>query len=596
METSKNTGIVYERKLEMNLWLMKARWFYGIGILVIGFLSKALSSSNVNFQLSKMLILLAFFYSVNIIFVWRFKKIIKNKEEKALYRISYLQMILELVIVLLIMHSAGGIESISFVFFFMPIVSAAFLFSAGGSVITAVICSILLNASIILEYYGIIPHIYRYGVETLEFTHLDIALTKGITVSIFYLIIGFYSGYGSRMLFNRERMVTEKTDELFKINKELDNKINDLNNERKKTEEAHNKTAAIISNLADPIIVIDKENKISLINPASRDVLGLSHQDLGKEIVSSNNYSMDNFKGIIKKEYQVKKISEIAKKEVFYEELITSHHDTDHTYKVITAKIIDYKGEYLGVMKIFYNVTREKNLDKMKSEFISIAAHQLRTPLSAIKWSIKLILDEDEGKINEGQKTLLAKGYASNERVINLVNDMLNVSRIEEGRFGYSFAHEDIANALKVVLGTLENEINERKIQVSIKKPDNLALVLMDKQKIILVLQNLLENAVKYTPEKGKIDVTIEQGKNHLHVYIKDNGVGIPKEDKKKMFSKFFRAGNVIRMQTEGSGLGLFICKNVIETHGGRIKFTSEEGKGTEFSFTLPISKAPKKK
>lgn len=595
METSKNIDIAYERKLEMNFWLMKARWFYGIGILVIGFLSKLLSSSNVNFDVSKMLLLLVFFYSINLAFVWRFKRIVKDKQVKSLYRISYLQMVLELFIVLLIMHSAGGIESISFVFFFMPIVSAAFLFSATGSIITAIICSILLNGSIILEYYGIIPHIYRYGVETLEFTHLDISLTKGITVSIFYLIIGFYSGYGSKMLFNREKMVTEKTKELFKINKELDNKISDLNVERKRTEEAHNKTAAIISNLADPIIVLDKENKISLINPASYNVLGLGPQDLGREVAASGSYSMDNFKEIIKKNYQVKKISEIGKKEIFYEELLIEYHETEHTYKVITAKIIDYKGEYLGVMKIFYNVTREKNLDKMKSEFISIAAHQLRTPLSAIKWSIKLVLDEDEGNINEGQRTLLTKGYVSNERVINLVNDMLNVSRIEEGRFGYSFTSEDIADALNIVLGTLEKDIKERQIDVVIRKPDSLSKVLMDKQKIILVLQNLLENAVKYTPEKGKIEVTIEQGKNHLHIYVKDNGVGIPKEDKKKMFSKFFRAGNVIRMQTEGSGLGLFICKNVIETHGGRIKFTSEEGKGTEFSFTLPIGKTKRK-
>jgi len=587
--------IFYERKLEMNGWLMKARWFYGIGVLIIGLLSKIISNSNVNFNFGRMIMMLVIFYSINILFILYLKKIKKSKDEKGLQILSFLQMALELVIIVAILHSAGGIESISYVFFFMPIVSAAFLFSPKGSIITALVCSFLFNALVVLEHYGIVSHIYRYGVPTLETQDLGIALTKSITTSIFYLIIGFYSGYGSKMLFTREKMVTEKTKELFKINKELDNKINDLNTERKKTEEAHNKTAAIISNLADPIIVLDTENKISLINPASRDVLGLSPQDLGREIVSSDNYSMDNFKGIIKKDYQVKKISEISKKEVFYEELITNFHDTEHTYKVITAKIADYKGEHLGVMKIFYNVTREKNLDKMKSEFISIAAHQLRTPLSAIKWSIKLVLDEDEGKINEGQKTLLTKGYASNERVINLVNDMLNVSRIEEGRFGYSFAHEDFADALNVVLSTLENEIRERKIEVAIKKPDNLSLVLMDKQKIILVLQNLLENAVKYTPEKGKIDITVEQGKSHLHVFVKDNGVGIPKEDKKKMFSKFFRASNVIRMQTEGSGLGLFICKNVIETHGGRIKFTSEEGKGTEFSFTMPIGKNAKK-
>jgi PAS domain S-box-containing protein len=588
--------IFYERKLEMNRWLMKARWFYGIGVLAIGVISKLISKSNVNFSLRNMIALITVFYFINIAFILYHRQILKNKTEKSLQILSLLQMLLELVVIVLIIHSAGGVESISFVFFFVPIVSSAFLFNPAGSIITAFICGILFNVIVLLEYYGIWPHINRYGVATLETQNLDIALTKSITTSIFYVITGFYSGYASKMLYTREKLLNEKTEEIIKVNKQLDKKISDLNVARKKTEEAHNKTAAIISNLADPMIVLDKDNKISLLNPASCSVLGFSNQDLGKKIAATDNYSMNNFKGVIRKIYQVKKISEVGKKEIFYEELITNHHEVEHAYKVITAKIIDYKGEYLGVMKIFYNVTREKNLDKMKSEFISIAAHQLRTPLSAIKWSIKLILDEDEGKINEGQKALLTKGYASNERVINLVNDMLNVSRIEEGRFGYSFTPEDFTDALKIVLSTLENEIKERKIQVVVKKPDKLPLVLMDKQKIILVLQNLLENAVKYTPEEGKVEVIIDQGKKHLHVYVKDNGVGVPKEDKKKIFSKFFRASNVIRMQTEGSGLGLFICKNVIETHSGHIKFTSEEGKGTEFSFTLPIGKALKQK
>lgn len=587
--------IFYERKLEMNRWLIKARWFYGLAVVIIGLLSKILSKTNVEFSTSKMFFLLFVYYLLNILFKFLLKKIEKNNDVKSLSIIAYLQMILELIIIMIIMHNAGGIESISFTFFFMPIVAAAFLFGSTGSIIMAFICSVLFNLSVLLEYYGIVPHIFRYGVETLEFANIDIALTKSITVSIFYFVVGFYGGYGSKLLFNREKMVMEKTGELFKINKELDNKINDLNLERKKTEEAHNKTAAIISNLADPIIVLDKDNKISLINPAARDVLKLTHQDLTRQIDSKNNYSMENFKEVIEKEYKVKNISEIGRDDVSYEELVIYYHNSEHTYKVVTAKIVDYKEEYLGVMKIFYNVTREKTLDKMKSDFISIAAHQLRTPLSAIKWSIKLVLDGDEGAINNEQKSLLSKGYTSNERVINLVNDMLNVSRIEEGRFGYSFSREKIEDALQVVLNSLDNEIKERKIELLVDKPDELPPIFMDKDKIILVLQNILENAVKYTPENGKVEAYIKKGKNNIHIYIKDNGVGIPKEDKKKLFSKFFRAGNVIRMQTEGSGLGLFICKNVIETHGGKISCKSEEGKGTEFSITLPIGKSKDK-
>ena len=265
------------------------------------------------------------------------------------------------------------------------------------------------------------------------------------------------------------------------------------------------------------------------------------------------------------------------------------------SYKVITAEVVDNQNQSLGIMKIFYNLTREKMIDKLKSDFISIAAHQLRTPLSAIKWVLKMILDGDSGKLNKEQEKLLFKGYRSNERIINLVNDMLNVSRIEEGRFGYSFGRENFEEALKIVVDSLDNQVKERNLSLEIKKTKNIPLVYMDKQKMILVLQNIIENSVKYTPENGKIEIILEVGKRFLNVSIKDNGVGIPEKDISKLFTKFFRAENVIRMQTEGSGLGLFMVKNIIEKHGGDISVKSKEGEGTEMNFTLPFDEEKEK-
>jgi signal transduction histidine kinase len=230
-------------------------------------------------------------------------------------------------------------------------------------------------------------------------------------------------------------------------------------------------------------------------------------------------------------------------------------------------------------------------LDKMKSEFISIAAHQLRTPLSAIKWVIKMVLDGDSGPLNEEQKKLLFRGYVSNERIIELVNDMLNVSRIEEGRFGYTFGESNFQEVLDIVLDSLANTIKEKKIKFVLDRPKILPQIYMDKSKMILVFQNILENAAKYTPEYGTIRVGVEAGKELLRVKVADNGVGIPEADQQKIFSKFFRAGNVMRMQTDGSGLGLFIVKNIVNRHGGDITFSSHEGRGTEFVFTLPLNK-----
>lgn len=202
-----------------------------------------------------------------------------------------------------------------------------------------------------------------------------------------------------------------------------------------------------------------------------------------------------------------------------------------------------------------------------------------------------MVLDGDVGELTDDQKRFLFKGYQSNERIIQLVNDMLNVSRIEEGRFGYSFIKDDIGEALGIVLDNLESRLKDKDIKLIVNKPKKIPKVYMDKQKMNLVLQNLLENAVKYTPEHGKIEVSLEVGKEFMKVKVKDNGVGIPEKDQVKLFSKFFRAENVMRMQTEGSGLGLFIVKNIIKKHGGEITFDSEEGIGTEFVFTIPLNK-----
>jgi len=413
---------------------------------------------------------------------------------------------------------------------------------------------------------------------------------------------------------NLKIKINLKTDDEFEVlansfnqmARDLDQKVNDLQRSEKATLQAfadltkveknleaeHHKTAAIISNFIDPIIVIDKENKLSFLNPAAKEIFGFIDSDLGKILDSANNYSMDNFRKFIATKYLTKSGATIKSNNPDEEEVIINYQGQELTYKVITAKVMAEKDEYLGIMKIFYNLTREKTIDRMKSEFISIAAHQLRTPLSAIKWVIKMILDGDAGELNKEQQGLLTQGYASNERIIALVNDMLNVSRIEEGRFGYSFTKDKLDEALTIVVKSLENQINNKKIKLVLTIPKKLPLLFMDRQKMTLVLQNLLENAVKYTPEYGKIEVKVKDKKKELEISVKDNGIGIPKNDQEKLFSKFFRAENVIRMQTEGSGLGLFIVKNIIEKHGGNIICKSEEGKGTEFIFNIPIDDA----
>jgi signal transduction histidine kinase len=380
------------------------------------------------------------------------------------------------------------------------------------------------------------------------------------------------------------------------VNQKLDQKVAEVENSERsllmayhKIESEKEKTLAIISSLTDPIIVLDNEDKVALFNSAAQTILGLRFSDFGSKIGSINNFELGNFKGIIRRDFIFRKIVDKENVEKNSEEISLVSESQNFVFKVMTEQIIGKDKEYLGTMKIFYNLTREKMIDKMKSEFISIAAHQLRTPLSAIKWVIQMVLDEDAGELNKEQKDLLTKGFQSNERMITLVNDLLDVSRIEDGRYEYDLKEGNLEDVIEVVIENIEKLIAKNHIKFVLKKPDKLPNVMLDKERMTLAFQNLLDNAVKYTPEYGSVEVKIFEEKEYLKISIKDDGVGIPKEDQVKLFSKFFRASNVVRMETEGTGLGLFISKNIVEQHGGTISIKSEEGHGTEVVFTIPI-------
>lgn len=243
--------------------------------------------------------------------------------------------------------------------------------------------------------------------------------------------------------------------------------------------------------------------------------------------------------------------------------------------------------------------TRERLISQMKSEFISIAAHQLRTPLSAVKWTLKMMSEGDVGQLTQEQKDFLMKGYEVNERMITLVNDLLNVARIEEGRFGYNFNPSDYVAYVKDYLDRYKQTAASRNITVEFAPPsESLPNIMLDPSKMDLVLQNLLDNAIKYSKPNDSVVVRIKKNdKQEIETIIEDHGVGIPKHQIHRLFTKFFRGDNVIRMQTQGSGLGLFIVKNIVKNHGGDIHAESEENVGTKMIFTIPISRSsvPKK-
>jgi signal transduction histidine kinase len=235
-----------------------------------------------------------------------------------------------------------------------------------------------------------------------------------------------------------------------------------------------------------------------------------------------------------------------------------------------------------------------KDLDKLKDEFLSIASHDLRTPMTAIKGYLWMAINGRAGDIgNPALKRYLDISYASSERMISLINDLLNVSRIKAGRMQMVFEDIDFKSIVDQVFAELASKSTEKSIELKYDGPKDLPHVIADKQKMAEVLQNLIGNSLKFTPEKGKITVKAKPSseKGFVEIAVSDTGVGLSKEDAAKLFEKFGRVEQSYKSAktSGGTGLGLYITKNYTEMHGGKIWVTSELGKGTTFTFTLKI-------
>jgi len=229
--------------------------------------------------------------------------------------------------------------------------------------------------------------------------------------------------------------------------------------------------------------------------------------------------------------------------------------------------------------------------NRMKSEFVSIVSHQLRTPLSALKWSLDLFRTKRLGDINEKQREYLDIINESSTKMIKLVNDLLNVTRIDQGRLVMQIKPFSVEDLIEEIVKEMAMFAKGNNVEIRFKNNKKLPAVYADPDKIRMVIQNLIDNAIKYSKkEGGSVDIRAEKNEKMIKVSIKDNGVGIPEFLQKEVFGKFFRGDTLVRQKVEGTGLGLFIAKGFVRLSGGQIDFDSKEGKGSNFWFTIPIA------
>ncbi len=255
----------------------------------------------------------------------------------------------------------------------------------------------------------------------------------------------------------------------------------------------------------------------------------------------------------------------------------------------VTVSPIMLGGQPIGTIQIIRDITQEQQVDRAKTEFVSLASHQLRTPLTAMRWYIELMLRGKMGELTKEQQLALGEVYDVNLRLIELVGSLLSVARIEVGTLAVAPEPSDIAQLAKDVVFELRPTITEKKLTFNENYDTTIPSMQLDPDLTRIIFQNLLTNAVKYTAKKGTVSLNMRRGKTSVLISVEDNGYGIPKHQQKHVFTKLFRADNARLQDTDGTGLGLYIVQSIVKNAKGKIWFESEENVGTIFYVRLPL-------
>ncbi len=345
-----------------------------------------------------------------------------------------------------------------------------------------------------------------------------------------------------------------------------------------------------VDGVSDQVVITNIDGTIIYVNKAAMKITGYTEAELiGKK--------PSLWGGNMPKEYYQRMWRTIRDEKMPFEDEVTNKRKNGESYEaeMHISPILDEQKKLLFFVGIERDLSKERAIEKIKTEFISLASHQLRTPLSAVKWFTEMLKNGDGGPLSKKQKEFVDRIEESNQREITIVNSLLSLSRMESGKIAVMPKSTDLKTLVKSIIGDFElNPEGQGKVfidQVSEKLP----IINIDADLIRHVYANLISNAIRYTGEKGEITVKVYAKDGKIISEVSDNGIGIPMEEQERMFQKFFRASNALKKFTEGSGLGLYLTKAIIESSGGEIRFSSVEGKGTTFEFTLPIKTPPVK-
>jgi len=351
------------------------------------------------------------------------------------------------------------------------------------------------------------------------------------------------------------------------------------------------KTRAIVEGIADAVIVLDEQARVTSANPAVESVLGLPLKTVLN--VRLHDLVAQEEKGEAADSALAIFSAFVSSKQKIQQGAPLVECTFEMGEKVIAASfapVARQEGDSLDIVALFRDVTRQARIDRLKEEFISVAAHELKTPMTALQGYTELLLDESVGEMPEIQKRFLEIIKTNVERLAELADDLLDRSRIEAGMVRLQVRELQLCELVDEVLTTFRAEAENKGLTLTMDVPSDLPSVWGDRARLVQLLTNLTSNACKYTPGGGKVGIMARQVNGQIQIDVMDTGIGISRLDQEQVFGRFFRADNPLIREIGGTGLGLSIAKSIVSLHGGEIWVDSELGRGSTFSFTLPLA------
>lgn len=351
--------------------------------------------------------------------------------------------------------------------------------------------------------------------------------------------------------------------------------------------------ADLIGSLPFGLLVVDTSGTIKRINPMAKRLLGIKNKAIGQEQFGLLNLHTQG-KSVERDAHPVCRCLKTKKEVHVNPEVHFSIVRTDGSalaVRITVSPLLD-GGQLDGAVVVIQDYTSERQVDYMKTEFIALASHQLRTPLSSVQWYSELLATEQQDLLSDMQKSFVVELRLAVHRMTTIVNELMDVSRLQSGGLTPVLKDTDITEMVNAMSQNMKLLADEKGVTISAHVPSEPITLSTDSMQLGIVLQNIVSNAIKYSHQGGSVQMSLEEDQGHVKINVRDNGIGIPPDDQPHIFEKLYRAHNVHKVDVNGSGLGLYCSQKIADQLGGSIVFKSEEGKGSTFTVQFAQSNA----